>query len=238
MAASGAYDVLVLVHDFPYRSLPSEVDDGQRGDRARSSPRPRDRPDILPVYVSLTSGEPPPETKALLDEAGGGAPLLRGAVRGVPGDRRGRALGGRAAGAPVERPMASGVAGARGRPDVLRSRPEPDAPGRTRRPVGAVGAREHGARRRPPGSPRPRPCQFPMPRPRWTSRDAWAGPVALKLDATGLAHKTRPRRRARSDCVGDDAVYAAALALLETGRRHGSTIRGLLVEPMAAPGSS
>ena len=25
MAASGAYDVLVLVHDFPYRSLPSEV---------------------------------------------------------------------------------------------------------------------------------------------------------------------------------------------------------------------
>ena len=33
MAASGAYDVLVLVHDFPYRSLPSEVDDRQRGDR-------------------------------------------------------------------------------------------------------------------------------------------------------------------------------------------------------------
>ena len=25
MAASGAYDVLVLVHDFPYRSLPAEV---------------------------------------------------------------------------------------------------------------------------------------------------------------------------------------------------------------------
>ena len=26
MAASGAYDVLVLVHDFPYRSLPAEVE--------------------------------------------------------------------------------------------------------------------------------------------------------------------------------------------------------------------
>ena len=94
MAASGAYDVLVLVHDFPYRSLPSEVDDRERGGARRSSRRPRDRPEILPVYVSLTSGEPPPETKALLDTAGGGAPLLRGGGRGIPGDRRGRPLGG------------------------------------------------------------------------------------------------------------------------------------------------
>ena len=40
----------------------------------------RDRPDILPVYVALTSGEPPPETKEVLDTEGGGAPLLRGAI--------------------------------------------------------------------------------------------------------------------------------------------------------------
>jgi acyl-CoA synthetase (NDP forming) len=39
----------------------------------------RERPWLLPVYVSLTSGDPPPETKAVLDEQGGGAPLLRGA---------------------------------------------------------------------------------------------------------------------------------------------------------------
>ncbi len=32
------------------------------------------------MYVSLTSGEPPPETKRVLDTEGGGAPLLRGAV--------------------------------------------------------------------------------------------------------------------------------------------------------------
>ena len=33
MAASDAYDVLVLVHDFPYRSLPSEVATANEVDR-------------------------------------------------------------------------------------------------------------------------------------------------------------------------------------------------------------
>src|SRR4029078_10490194 len=79
MAASGAYDVLVLVHDFPYRSLPSEVDTANEVTAALLAAT-ADRPGILPAYVSLTSGEPPPATKALLDEAGHGAPLLRGAV--------------------------------------------------------------------------------------------------------------------------------------------------------------
>src|SRR5919198_2763403 len=78
LAASNAYDVLVLVHDFPYRSMPSEVATANEVTRQllRST---QDRPEILPVYVSLTSGEPPPETKRLLDEEGGRAPLLRGA---------------------------------------------------------------------------------------------------------------------------------------------------------------
>ena len=55
--------------------------------RARYSTRRATGRTLLPVYVSLTSGEPPPETKAVLDEQGGGAPLLRGADRGLPGDR-------------------------------------------------------------------------------------------------------------------------------------------------------
>ena len=79
MAASGAYDVLVLVHDFPYRSAPSEVATANDVTYQLLAAT-RDRPAILPVYVSLTSGEPPPETKAVLDGEGGGAPLLRGAV--------------------------------------------------------------------------------------------------------------------------------------------------------------
>ena len=79
MAASEAYDVLVLVHDFPYRSLPSEVATANEVTSALLDAT-ADRPAILPVYVSLTSGEPPPETKALLDSSGNGAPLLRGTL--------------------------------------------------------------------------------------------------------------------------------------------------------------
>ncbi len=79
MAASGAYDALVIVHDFPYRSLPSEVATANEV-TAQLLAATADRPAILPIYVSLTSGEPPPETKALLDEHGGGAPSLRGGL--------------------------------------------------------------------------------------------------------------------------------------------------------------
>jgi acyl-CoA synthetase (NDP forming) len=79
LAKSDAYDVLAIVHDFPYRSLPSEVNTANEVTRQLLDAT-RDRPAILPVYVSLTSGEPPPETKKVLDAEGGGAPLLRGAV--------------------------------------------------------------------------------------------------------------------------------------------------------------
>src|SRR5512143_4006326 len=57
MAGSGAYDVLALVHDFPYRSLPSEVATANEV-VVQLLAATRDRPEILPVYVSLTSGEP------------------------------------------------------------------------------------------------------------------------------------------------------------------------------------
>jgi acyl-CoA synthetase (NDP forming) len=59
--------------------------------------------------------------------------------------------------------------------------------------------------------------------------------VALKLDAVGLTHKSDLGGVAL-DLAGDDEVYGAALNLLETGRRHGMTVRGLLVEAMAPPG--
>jgi acyl-CoA synthetase (NDP forming) len=59
--------------------------------------------------------------------------------------------------------------------------------------------------------------------------------VALKLDAVGLAHKSDLGGVALG-LLGDEVVGAAAIALLETGRRRGLTTRGLLVEPMAKPG--
>jgi acyl-CoA synthetase (NDP forming) len=60
-------------------------------------------------------------------------------------------------------------------------------------------------------------------------------PVALKIDAVGLPHKTDVGGVALG-LRGDDAVYGAALTLLETGRRRGFAVRGLLVEAMAPPG--
>ena len=77
-AASGAYDVLALVHDFPFRSLPSEVETA-RDVLAPLVAATADRPDLLPVYVSLTSGDPTPEIADALRDAGG-VPVLRGTV--------------------------------------------------------------------------------------------------------------------------------------------------------------
>jgi hypothetical protein len=82
MAASDAYDVLVLVHDFPYRSF-------RRGRDATRLPALLDATVTLwlpPVYVSLV-GEPPPETKGALDERGRCGAALRGA--GVSSGRSG-----------------------------------------------------------------------------------------------------------------------------------------------------
>ena len=78
LAASGAYDVLAIVHDSPFRDLPSEVEVANDVSTALIRAT-TDRPHILPVYVSLTSGDVSEAIKATLDAAGG-MPMLRGAV--------------------------------------------------------------------------------------------------------------------------------------------------------------
>ena len=241
MAASGAYDVLVLVHDFPYRSLPSEVATANEV-TARLLAATHDRPAILPAYVSLTSGEPPPETKALLDGEGGGAPLLRGALEAF------RAIA-----------------------EVARWERRHDArlkhgPWRAGWPALGADRTSYGADPAPlaPTAPAPRalaPAGAPIALSEFESlqllraagiaaieavavanvRDAVraagriAGPVVLKLDAVGLAHKS-DLGGVITSLIGDEAVSAAATALLDTGRRHGLEVRGLLVEPMAPAG--
>src|SRR2546426_351085 len=80
-AESGAYDVLAIVHDFPYRSLPSEIETAsQVTDQLLRATE--DRQALLHVHISLYSGEAPGETKAQLDAAGG-VPILRGALEAV-----------------------------------------------------------------------------------------------------------------------------------------------------------
>ena len=243
-AASGAYDVLALVHDFPYRSLPSEVETAHdvTEELVRAT---RDRPEILPVYVSLTSGEPPPETKAHLDAAGG-IPLLRGTVEAFRAiahlagweARRERRLGagpvrdGWTALARDRRPWghepapaAAQTAGAdAASADGVAALPERESlallagvgvPVVDSRPVAdASGAVEAAL--------------------------ALGGPVAVKLDAPGLAHKTDVGG-VRLGLSGEAAVRAAAEDLLATGERLAAggagRVRGLLVQPMAPPGA-
>jgi acyl-CoA synthetase (NDP forming) len=242
-AASGAYDVLTLVHDFPYRSLPSEVETAREvtDELLRAT---RDRPGILPVYVSLTSGEPPVETKQQLDEAGG-VPLLRGTVEAFRAiarvawwearcDRR-RADG------PV-RPGWPALAG-----DRLVWGHEPAGPaeqggsaapgaGHTSTPLPELESLALVAEA---GVPVVDVRAVPDAGAAVAAARDLGGRVALKVDAVGLVHKT-DTGAVRLGLAGDDDVRAAAEDLLAIGRRleteGGAVVRGLLVEPMAQPG--
>jgi acyl-CoA synthetase (NDP forming) len=189
----------------------------------------RDRPSILPVYASLTSGEPPPETKAVLDDHGGGAPLLRGALESF-------------------RAIAS-VA----RWETWRERRAATGPWRAEWPALASSLVSYGADT-PIAAPQGEAAAalselesldwlrdaglnvvaaIAVPDAETAVRVAARidGAVALKLDMTGLAHKSDIGGVALG-VRGDDAVRAAADRLLEIGRHEGRTVRGLLVAPM------
>ncbi len=233
-AASAAYDVLAIVHDFPYRSLPSEVETAREvtEELLRAT---QHRPDILPVYISLTSGEPPPETKQQLDDAGG-VPILRGAVEAFTAiasvarweSRRNRRLerGPARVGWPAlatdRTPWGHDTADvAPARAGTINSERESlaivAAAGVATTPLAA--ARDADAA--------------------VTAARTFGRPVALKLDARGLAHKSAAGA-VRLHLVGDDVVRAAAVELLATGRGLAATgvvaVDGLIVEPMAEPG--
>jgi acetate---CoA ligase (ADP-forming) len=240
MAASGAYDVLVLVHDFPYRSMSAEVA------TANDVTRPlldatRDRPSILPIYVSLTSGDHPAETKAVLDAHGGGAPMLRGAVEAFTAiasvarwearhHRRAASSGRpwRAAWPALAADRTSYGADPKGAPVAVVSM---DGAGRI-----ALPERESLELLRAAGLSVTAAVAVPDAESAVEATRPLAGhAVALKIDAEGLAHKS-DLGLVRLGLVGDDAVHAAATELLATARRHGIEARGLLVEPMADAG--
>jgi acyl-CoA synthetase (NDP forming) len=232
MAASDAYDVLVLVHDFPYRSLAAEVATANQVTNALLAAT-TDRPDILPVYVSLTSGQPPAETKALLDSMGGGAPLLRGALEAF------RAIA-EVAGWEVRhaRRLDSGP-WRQGWPEMATDRtsygadPAPGPP--PARSANAMSEAESLAFVAAAGIAVTEPIAVRDAPAAVAAARAIGRAVALKLDAVGLAHKS-DMGGVVLGLRGDDAVYGAALSLLENGRRHGLAVRGLLVEAMAPAG--
>jgi acyl-CoA synthetase (NDP forming) len=235
---------VAIVHDFPYRSLPSEVAVAEGVTQALIDAT-ADRPEVLPVYISLTSGEPTPEVLTMLDAAGG-IPCLRGTTEALA------AIAGRTTweAARIER-LVHGPRRA-GWPELARDRtpighdpafeaqdPAGEQPGRS------GSAPERAARILPEreslellaaaglsvGTAR----AVVDPEAAVEAADAIGYPVVLKLDATGLAHKSEVGG-VRLGLSGPDEVRFAAGELLALGRTPPIGLRGLLVEAQVASG--
>nr|MBA3235729.1 acetate--CoA ligase family protein [Chloroflexota bacterium] len=234
LAASGAYDVLAIVHDFPYRSLVSEVNTADAVTRALLDTT-ASRPDILPVYVSLTSGEPPPEIKTLLDTVGGGAPLLRGALEAFRAIADVARWEGRHAARVGSGPWRHAWPALAADRTSYGADPAATPATRARATVTTLPERESLEFLASAGITVTAATPVVDAASAVEAARAFGGAVALKLDAAGLAHKS-DLGGVVLGLRGDDEVHAAALDLLEVGRQRDLVVRGLLVEPMAAPG--
>ncbi|MEO5941308.1 MAG: acetate--CoA ligase family protein [Candidatus Limnocylindrales bacterium] len=243
-AAAGAYDVLALVHDFPYRSLPSEVETALEV-AAPLVAETRDRPEILPVFVSLTSGEPSPGIVDAM-RAAGGVPVLRGAVEAfgaiaavarweADADRR-RERGPARAGWPL---LAADRTLLGHDPEIAGLLEVGDDPSPADAATGALA----GLRALPEAESLARLAAAGVP----TLRTILAGdaeeavsaaidlgfPVVVKIDAVGLAHKSDVGA-VRLGLADEAGVRAAAADLLALPLPRGARRRGLLVSRQIA----
>jgi acyl-CoA synthetase (NDP forming) len=230
-AESGAYDVLALVHDFPYRSLSGEVE------TALAVMEPlltatEERPGILPVVVSLTSGEPTVEVIERAREAGG-VPVLRGAVEAftaIAAVGRWEARHERRSGDAPLRPAWPGLAADRTlyghdiatMPTIGQAAARPS--------VTALPELESLAWLAAAGLPVIRVERAATADAAVAAADAIGYPVVLKVDAVGLAHKT-DIGAVRVGLRDAGEVRRAADALLALELPVGATRRGLVVAP-------
>jgi acyl-CoA synthetase (NDP forming) len=230
---SGAYDVVAVVHDFPFRSQAGEVELATElaGELAKAT---ADRPEVLPVFVSLTSGDATPEIQAALDAAGG-IPLLRGAMEAFGAIARVAWWDGRCAERRADGPWRPGwPALAADRTKYGHDAVAPTS--RKEQPVHALSERESLELLRAAGIAVTAAIVATDADAAVVAAERLGYPVALKLDAVGAAHK--------SDIGGvrlglNDApsVRAAHAVLCAAGRAAELDIRGVLVAPMA-PGST
>ena len=231
-ADAGVYDVLVAVYDSPFRRL--EGEERSAGEVARLLVEATaDRPDLLPVFVSLTSGEISPGVAEALEPAG--VPYLRGTREAF------RAIALRAAWERHRvRRIAEGAA-RRGWPALATERtfviddPPTDATPAGSRKGRALPERESLDLVREAGLPviDARPAGEPLAA--IAAAVAVGLPVAVKVDAVGLSHKSDVGGVAL-DLADEGAVRGAFEAVTEAARKAGSDVRGVLVAPMARPG--
>jgi acyl-CoA synthetase (NDP forming) len=238
LAASGDYDVLAIVHDSPFRDLPSEVQVARNVTTALIDATAT-RADLLPVYVSLTGGDVSEQVKATIDAAGG-MPMLRGATEAMHAIARLARWEVRRAARLDDGPrrIAWPQLAATTPPWAHDDGADPLAQaGRERAGRCVLAERESLAWLAAAGLPvtpfRAVPADADAAVAAW--RDLGAGPVALKLDAEGLAHKSEAGGIRLG--IGDEAaIRTAVVELRAAASRAGIPLRGLLVEPMAAAG--
>ncbi len=232
-ADSGAYDVLALVHDSPYRELLGEVETGTTVASALVGAT-RDRPDLMPVLISLTSGEVSHKITRVLHGVGG-VPYLRGLREGF----RAIALRARwearqaarlARGAP---PREGWIGLAADRTPYGLDAPESVGPSPGDRVV--LAERESLELLRAAGLPVVEARAAGDAASSSAAAEALGYPVAVKLDAVGLAHKS-DIGGVRLGLADAAEVVAAATDVLAAGAVAGADVRGVMVVPMAAPG--
>lgn len=236
LADSGAFDVVGLVHDFPYASAASETALAlELG--AELVAAVGDRPGVLPAFVSLTSGDVPREIATQMDAAGG-VPVLRGIRAGLAAiprlawwERRHaeRLASGPARAAWPELAIATPAFGIEW--------PAPSDP--STGPGRVIPERESLQLLAAEGIPTVacvavggRTLSRLLPGVR-TAAQSIGWPVALKLDAPGLAHKS-DIGAVELGIAGSEQMAAALRRVLAAGRGHG--VGGVIVQPMAPPG--
>ena len=230
-AETGGYDVLALVHDFPYRSLPSEVE------TALTVLEPllaatADRPEILPAIVSLTSGEPTAEIVERA-RAAGGVPVLRGAIEAftaIAAVGRWEARNERRAAGDALRPDWPGMAADRTLCGHDPTATAPAGPSTAKPHVVVVPELESLERLAAAGLPVVRVERASGADEAVAAAESIGYPVVLKIDAIGLAHKS-DIGAVRIGLRDAAEARAAADELLALRLPAGATCRGLLVAP-------
>ncbi len=239
LADSGAYDVVGLVHDFPYASAESETALAlELGSVLVAATA--ERPSVLPVFVSLTSGDAPLEIVARMDAAAG-VPILRGIASGLGAipklawwERR-HADRARRGPARAGWPALASTTPAYGHDQPARTstRSHGNAPGRV------IPERESLELLAAAGIPvvasiavEGRSATGMLPR-AVAAAEQLGWPVAVKLDAPGLAHKS-DIGAVELGVAGPTQLAAALRRVLAAGRDHEPD--GVLLQPMARRG--